>query len=84
MAMMARYAAAIFLGFPNTIPEHFLIALCDNTQEVVGKGKNQRTRTKGILYRPEYWTTYQRNNYAVQLRDARVKQARLPRITYTI
>lgn len=84
MAMMARYVSAIMLGFPNTIPERFLIALCDATQEVVGKGKNQRTRTKGILYRPEYWTTYQRNNYAVQLRDARVKQARLPRITYTI
>lgn len=84
MAMMARYVSAIFLGFPNTIPERFLIALCDATQEVVGKGRNQRTRTKGILYRPEYWTTYQRNNYAVQLRDARVKKARLDRITYMI
>lgn len=84
MAMMARYAAAIYLGFPHTIPERFLIALCDATQEVVGKGKNQKTRTKGILYRPEYWTTYERKTYTVQLRDARVKQARLPRITYTI
>jgi len=82
MAMMARYAAAIFLGFPNTIPERFLIALCDATQEVVGKGKNQKTRTKGILYRPEYWTTYQRNNYAVKLTDARVKKARLDRLNY--
>lgn len=40
MAMMARYASAILMGYPNTIPERFLIALTDATVEVVGKGKN--------------------------------------------
>lgn len=29
MSMMARYSAAIFMGFPNTLPERFLVALCD-------------------------------------------------------
>lgn len=37
MGMMARYSAAILMGYPNTIPERFLIALCDATVEVVGK-----------------------------------------------
>jgi hypothetical protein len=84
MAMMGRYVSAILLGFPNTIPERFLIALCDATQETVGSLKRPITRTKGILYRPEYWTTYQRQDYAVQIRDARVKKSRLDRLNYSI
>jgi hypothetical protein len=62
MGMMARYASAIMLGYPSTIPERFLIALCDATVEVVGKGKNSRTRIKGLLYRPEYWASYTRKS----------------------
>jgi hypothetical protein len=84
MGMMARYSAAVLLGHPDSIPEQFRIALCDATQEVKGKGRNQRTRTKGIFYRPEYWSEYRRKSYVVQIRDARVKQARLPRREITI
>lgn len=79
MGMMARYSAAILMGYPNTIPERFLIAPTDGTEEVKGKGNNTKIRTKGILHRPEYWTLYERKHYAVVLRDARIKKARLDR-----
>jgi hypothetical protein len=74
MGMMARYSAAILMGFPHTIPERFLIALTNGETEVVGKGRNAKTRTKGIMHRREYWTLYTRKDYAVLLRDARTSQ----------
>lgn len=84
MGMMARYSAAILMGHPYTIPERFLLALTNGEEEVKGKGRNAKTRIKGILHRPEYWTLYERNEYAVVLRDARQKKAHLDRISYTI
>jgi hypothetical protein len=70
MAMMARYSAAILLGHPEGVPERFLTAMCNATEEVVGKGRNAKTRTKGILHRREYWTLYERKQYDVLLRDS--------------
>ncbi|RZU41103.1 hypothetical protein BDD14_2599 [Edaphobacter modestus] len=67
MAMMARYSAAILLGHPEGVPQRFLIAMCNATEEVVGKGRNARTRIKGILHRREYWVRYERRNYDVLL-----------------
>lgn len=84
MSMMARYSAAILMGFSHTIPERFLIALCNAEEEVVGKGRNAHTRIKGIMHRREYWTLYTRKEYAVLLRDARTKKARLDRQLFTI
>jgi hypothetical protein len=84
MAMMARYSAAILLGHPEGVPERFLTALCNATEEVVGKGRNARTRIKGILHRREYWTLYERKQYDVLLRDARVKKTKLDRISFSI
>ncbi len=84
MAMMARYSASILMGYPHTVPERFLIALCNGETEVVGKGQNAKTRTKGILHRPEYWSRYEAKEYAIQWRDARVKKARLDRQIFTI
>lgn len=84
MGMMARYSAAILMGYPESVPEQFRIALCDATEEVKGKGRNQRLRTKGIFYRPEYWTRYERKTYVIQTRDARVKTTRLARTEITI
>lgn len=84
MAMMARYTAAILMGFPETVPEGFRIALCDATIEVVGKGNHAHTRTKGILHRPEYWSEYTRQDYTVLLRDAREKKSRLDKFVFTI
>lgn len=37
MSMMARYTAAILMGFSHTLPERFLIALCNAEVETVGK-----------------------------------------------
>lgn len=84
MAMMARYSASVLMGQQDTVPAQFLIALCDASVEVVGKGRNSRTRIKGILHRPEYWSLYERKEYAVLLRDARVKKARLDREVFSI
>jgi len=47
MAMMAKYSASILLGFPDSVPERFRIALCNSTEEVVGKGSREHTRVKG-------------------------------------
>lgn len=84
MAMMGRYSAAILLGHPEGVPTRFLTAMCNATEEVVGKGRNCRTRTKGILHRPEYWSLYERKQYDVLLRDARIKKAKLDRTTFPI
>lgn len=84
MSMMARYTAAILLGYERTIPERFLIALCNAAVEIKGTGRNARPRTKGILHRPEYWSLYERRKYDVLLRDARTKKPRLDRFVYTI
>jgi hypothetical protein len=70
MAMMARYSAALLLGHPENLPHRFLVAMTNATEEVVGKGRNARTRTKGLLHRPEYWRGYERERYSVSLRDA--------------
>jgi hypothetical protein len=35
MSMLARYSAAVLMGFPHTIPERFLIALCNAEVETV-------------------------------------------------
>jgi len=61
------------------VPERFLQRLCDGTQETTGKGLHRRTRAMGILHRPEYWCRYERQQYVVLLRDAKVKKARLER-----
>ena len=58
--------------------------MCNATEEVVGKGRNARTRTKGILHRREYWVRYERRDYDVLVRDARTKKARLDRISFSI
>jgi hypothetical protein len=84
MAMMARYSAAILLGHPEGVPPRFLIAMCNATEEVVGKGRNARTRVKGILHRREYWVRYERRGYDVLVRDAKTKKARLDRISFSI
>jgi len=84
MAMMGRYSAAIQLGHPENVPDRFLTALCNATQEVVGSVKRPVTRTKGILHRPEYWTLYERREYRVRHCDARVKKARLDRLNFSI
>jgi len=79
MAMMARYSAALLMGNPALVPERFLQRLCDGRQETTGKGLHRRTRAMGILHRPEYWCRYERQQYVVLLRDAKVKKARLER-----
>ena len=84
MAMMGRYSAAILLGDDLIVPPQFLTKLCDGRQEPVGKGLHKRTRTVGILHRPEYWVRYQRQPCRVLLRDARVKKARLDRFEVSI
>jgi hypothetical protein len=63
MAMMGRYSAAILMGHPDNVPPRFLTAMCNATEEVVGKGRNARTRVKGILHRREYWVLYERKQY---------------------
>lgn len=84
MAMMARYSASILLGFPYTISERFLQALCDGTQVEAKKGGRAIIRTKGLLHRPEYWMAHQHSEYTVKLRDARDKKARLDQVKFTI
>jgi hypothetical protein len=84
MAVMGRCSAAILLGHPEDVPTRFLTALCNGAEEVVGKGRNARTRIKGILHRREYWTTYSPQNYPVLLRDACTKKAKLDRMIFTI
>jgi hypothetical protein len=84
MGMMGRYSAAILLGHPEGVPLRFLTAMCNATEEVVGKGRNARTRIKGILHRREYWVRYEPRKYDVLVRDARTKKARLDRISFSI
>jgi hypothetical protein len=76
LSMMGRYTASLLLGFPTT--------LTNAAKEVKGKGRNARVITKGILHRSEYWYAYRRSEYAVVLRDARVKTRLLNRRHYTI
>lgn len=84
MSMMARYVAAILMGFPNTIPARFLEQFCNAEEEIKGKGRNARTRVKGTFYRPEYWSQYERKDYAVAWRDAKQKKSRLDRTIFSI
>jgi hypothetical protein len=70
MAMMGRYSSALLLGHPENLPQRFLLAMTNAAEEVVGKGRNARTRTKGLLHRPEYWRGYERQLYTISVRDA--------------
>ena len=84
MTMMARYVSSVLLGHPEEVPERFLIALCNASQEMKGKGRNSKIITKGLLHRREYWYLYQRKEYTLVVADASSTYHKLERRVYTL
>lgn len=84
IAMVARYAASVVMGKPGEVPQNFLNSLCNATQEIKGKGARQRTVTKGIFHRNEYWYMYARQSYDVAVKDATIPKKTLSRVEFVI
>jgi hypothetical protein len=70
MAMVGSYAAKILMGKPDEVPNSFLTRLCNATEEIKGKGRNQRIQIVGMLHRPEYWYSYKKASYSLGVKDA--------------
>jgi hypothetical protein len=70
LSMMARHTASILMGFPDEVPEKYLVSLCNAAQEVKGKGTRSKIITKGLLHRREYFYDYVKKNYVLLVRDA--------------
>jgi hypothetical protein len=88
LTMVARAASSILLGMPNEVQPKFLQTLCDASPVERGKGRNVRITTKGLLHttgqRPEYWYSYNRQDYTVQVRDASQPKKQLTRLDYSV
>jgi Holliday junction resolvasome RuvABC endonuclease subunit len=78
MAMMGRHAAALLFDKPDALPSRVLTTMCDASEEVKGKGRNARLRTRGTLHRREYWAEYVKKLYTILHRDARAKARSKP------
>jgi len=84
VAMVARYAASVVMGFPNEAPQNFLNSLCNATKETKGSGVRTRVVTKGIFHRNEYWYKYERQAYLVAVKDATIPKKTLSRVEFVI
>jgi hypothetical protein len=88
LAMVARAAASILLGLANEVPPKFLNTLCSAELVARGNGRNARVTTKGLLHttgqRPEYWYSYDRQDYVLCVRDAAQPKKILLRKSYQI
>jgi hypothetical protein len=84
LSMMARHTCSILMGFPDEVPERFLVSLCNSTQETKGKGHNMKIITKGLLHRKEYFYSYTRKNYSLVVNDASRRTNKLERKVYSI
>jgi hypothetical protein len=84
LAVMGRFAASILLGLENEVPQRFKQCLTSSEVVVKGKGRNQRTEIKGLLWNKRYWYTYTPKNYGIMLKDARSPKLKLNRREYTI
>jgi hypothetical protein len=72
LTMMGRYTASIIMERPEEVPANFFFTLCNAKQEIKGKGVRQRTVTKGILHRGEYWYNYASADYTLTVKDAKI------------
>jgi hypothetical protein len=84
MAVMGKYTAMILMGKTETIPANFLTRLCNATEEIKGKGRNQRVQIVGVLHRSEYWYAYERKQYGIGIKDAANPKKALTRKYFTI
>jgi hypothetical protein len=81
---MGLYVAKILMGKPEEVPSNFLTRLCNATEEIKGKGRNQRIQIAGMLHRPEYWYSYQKASYSLGVKDASNPKKTLPRTYFWI
>jgi hypothetical protein len=73
LGQFGRHASDLFLGQDiKTMPEKVMLALCDFSDVVKGKGRNQKIIKKGILYNPNYWFKYETKTYSISIKDARI------------
>jgi hypothetical protein len=84
MAKIGHYTASILMGKAEAVPSNFLTRLCNATEEIKGKGRNQRVQIVGILHRPEYWYSYERQSYGIGVKDATNPKKALTRKYFTI
>lgn len=84
MCMMGRYAASFMLGTNAEVPERFVNAMCNATQEVKGKGRNSYIRVKGLFHQTQYWHKYERQNYSIAIKDASNPKKSLSRLNFSI
>jgi hypothetical protein len=83
-AIIAKHAASIMLGLPESVPERFKNSLCNSNKEVKGKGTRVRIITKGLLHRDEYWYPYNREEYTLLVKDAANPKPGLKRENFTL
>lgn len=84
LAVTGSYVAKILMGKPDQIPNNFFVRFCNATEEIKGKGRNQRTQIAGMLHRPEYWYRYKKAIYTVLIKDASVSTKKLLRREFVI
>lgn len=88
LTMVARSASSVFLGMPDEVQPKYLQTLCDSSPVERGKGRNMRITTKGLLHttgqRPEYWYSYDRQDYTLCHRDAAQQKKILNRLIYAV
>jgi hypothetical protein len=83
-AVIAKHAASIMLGLPDSVPERYKNVLCNSNKEVKGKGTRVRIITKGLLHREEYWYPYNREEYTLLIKDAANPKPGLQRENFTL
>jgi hypothetical protein len=78
--LLARYAGFVAellaTGDKTNIPERILLSLCDYSDVVKGKGTRERIVKKGLLHNPVYWSAYQKTQYSMSIKDARIPSKR--------
>jgi hypothetical protein len=88
LTMVARAACSVLLGIPTEVQPKYLQTLCDSSPVERGKGRNLRVTTKGLLHttgqRPEYWYSYDRQDYTLCVRDAAQPKKQLTRLVYPV
>jgi hypothetical protein len=88
LTMVARAACSVLLGMPEEVQPKYLQTLCDAAPVERGKGRNVRVTTKGLLHttgqRPEYYYSYQKQNFTICVRDAAQPKKVLSRFDYPV
>ena len=84
LAKMGQHVTSLLFGLIDLVPPPIFLRLCDSTDKVKGKGRNQKIVTEGVLHQSQYWYSYRPTECVIELRDAKSKKGLVNRKTFTV